>query len=909
MKETVLPAIQEEVNQGKAYANLRQVYNSLILAEYYKQRYHSGQSLYSRLINRGYIEGLESNEPWASEDFYNAYVKSCQEGEYRLSQQEYDPYLASMVQKYYFYGGILITHKIAQILKVRATPTTSEQAETSEAEILSAKSSTKKILVKAFSRNSERPWNTELEIHQEVDMPMTLRADADPVSKQLFVKRIIQRRLNRDMSPAQTDTIIRELAGVDLNFNNVFEVYREKGYLRQAGFARVDRGNIDWEDEWNVLAEFNGQQKKKISIIERALCREGYRISIKEYQKSMVAPILDMTSEAELQEVLAEFTSDALVSSLFNIEHTQELMEKSPEIAFKLINFLIVKGTQELRKNIFTITDESFLNLDFMQTIIARDVFWGTSFLIELNAEYVDSLKAFLRNLDMQVFRQYAKIHPLKIFSAIKTLENKLDLCKQRVQKLEQSRAFGHEKILSLFRRHPYNFLVYLVHHDIREEQFQQFISFVEQYASNTNLQKLLEDNWIQSRDADLYETIVGLQRWAPENFGQVLEFLSSSEESPQYLNALLSQDVKSIDGAVESLAERARHYLESEAYTLDARKLLERSIHQYRNLSNQFLRQILICTFIDMYTRLSWKLPAEHFSSIFLKIILMAEWDFSRSGAGSSFQFAPETYLDYEQIEFEGLLAHEIGHNYQHRYFPRLRADNTLNSLQVHEFVADIFACSYIQKRYDSKRVNAYLKSEMFTKPMSVAQEHALAKEHILSFAEGKTDIDWDGLLAQIKTKLDGLLQKELDFTQINADAFINSILQTGTGDGSSHHDDKFKRKGPTGHTGGYVNDLITEAAEALNVGNYKEAQALAERALGLFNIFDSLQNKPEELSAFLDEVNTTGTDESYFGDYERAQAEEILRQAQEAIEEEKPAGLTPAGVDFRSIEIKKEE
>ncbi len=118
MKETVLPSIQEEVNQGKAYARLRQVYNSLILAEYYKQKYHSGQGLYSRLINRGYIEGLESNEPWASEDFYNAYVKSCQEGEYRLSQQEYDPYLASMVQKYYFYGGIMFAQHIAPKLKV-----------------------------------------------------------------------------------------------------------------------------------------------------------------------------------------------------------------------------------------------------------------------------------------------------------------------------------------------------------------------------------------------------------------------------------------------------------------------------------------------------------------------------------------------------------------------------------------------------------------------------------------------------------------------------------------------------------------------------------------------------------------------------------------------------------------------
>ena len=117
MKETILPAIEHEVNYGKAYAKLRQVYNALILAEYYKQKYQHGEGLYPKLINRAHIQGLESIEPWNSEDFYNAYVKSAQEGEYKLTQQEYDPYLVSMVKKYYFYGGITFVQSIASKLK------------------------------------------------------------------------------------------------------------------------------------------------------------------------------------------------------------------------------------------------------------------------------------------------------------------------------------------------------------------------------------------------------------------------------------------------------------------------------------------------------------------------------------------------------------------------------------------------------------------------------------------------------------------------------------------------------------------------------------------------------------------------------------------------------------------------
>ncbi|MFC1631902.1 chemotaxis protein CheB [Candidatus Omnitrophota bacterium] len=150
MKEVILPAIQEEVNHGKAYAKLRQVYNSLILAEYYKQKYHHGQGLYPKLINRAHIDGLESSEPWNTQDFYQAYVKSAQEGEYKLTQQEYDPYLASMVQKYYFYGGILISHKIAQILEVRGKS------------ISSLTSSLKDVLVRVFTRNHTTPWKSDL---------------------------------------------------------------------------------------------------------------------------------------------------------------------------------------------------------------------------------------------------------------------------------------------------------------------------------------------------------------------------------------------------------------------------------------------------------------------------------------------------------------------------------------------------------------------------------------------------------------------------------------------------------------------------------------------------------------------------------------------------------------------------
>ena len=148
MKQTILPHIQERVNYAQEYAKLRQVYNSLILAEYYKQRYHNGLGLYPKLINQAHIQGLESTQSWNTQDFYQAYVKSAQEGEYTFSQQEYDPYLASMVKKYYFYGGVLIS-QLRDVLQAKVKTSSS------------ALKALGRVLVKAFTRE-DKPLQPDL---------------------------------------------------------------------------------------------------------------------------------------------------------------------------------------------------------------------------------------------------------------------------------------------------------------------------------------------------------------------------------------------------------------------------------------------------------------------------------------------------------------------------------------------------------------------------------------------------------------------------------------------------------------------------------------------------------------------------------------------------------------------------
>jgi hypothetical protein len=105
-KEVILPELEYKVNYGRAYAPLRQVYNSLILAKCYKQKHWGKGSFYSHCVHQGYLTGLHSEEDWDKKDFFNDYLRSHKQGEYSFYQQEYDPNFFDLVSRHYFSGGV-----------------------------------------------------------------------------------------------------------------------------------------------------------------------------------------------------------------------------------------------------------------------------------------------------------------------------------------------------------------------------------------------------------------------------------------------------------------------------------------------------------------------------------------------------------------------------------------------------------------------------------------------------------------------------------------------------------------------------------------------------------------------------------------------------------------------------------
>ncbi|MFA5345415.1 MAG: metallophosphoesterase [Candidatus Omnitrophota bacterium] len=104
IRERILPKLTKEVNTARRYAELRQVYYSLILAQWFKQRFLGKGGLYSWLIDKKNLDGLTSKSDWSKTAYFKEYQKSFKDGEYNVQESVYT--FSGKTTRSYFSGGI-----------------------------------------------------------------------------------------------------------------------------------------------------------------------------------------------------------------------------------------------------------------------------------------------------------------------------------------------------------------------------------------------------------------------------------------------------------------------------------------------------------------------------------------------------------------------------------------------------------------------------------------------------------------------------------------------------------------------------------------------------------------------------------------------------------------------------------
>lgn len=104
IRELIIPKLTKEINTSKRYAPLRQVYYSLILAQWFKSRFYGKGGTYSSLINKRELQGLTSKASWSKAAYFREYQKSFKDGEYNIKEPVYTPY--GQAVRSYFSGGV-----------------------------------------------------------------------------------------------------------------------------------------------------------------------------------------------------------------------------------------------------------------------------------------------------------------------------------------------------------------------------------------------------------------------------------------------------------------------------------------------------------------------------------------------------------------------------------------------------------------------------------------------------------------------------------------------------------------------------------------------------------------------------------------------------------------------------------
>ncbi len=112
-RSTILPSIEKEINEGKNFAGVRQVYNSVILATWFKQALK--ESLLGKIYaDQSKVVGVTTDDKEMKQRIYEQYLAAFKKGAYNLIKEEEDPATGEMIARKYFSGGTFMVFQAGQ---------------------------------------------------------------------------------------------------------------------------------------------------------------------------------------------------------------------------------------------------------------------------------------------------------------------------------------------------------------------------------------------------------------------------------------------------------------------------------------------------------------------------------------------------------------------------------------------------------------------------------------------------------------------------------------------------------------------------------------------------------------------------------------------------------------------------
>ncbi len=186
MREIVIPLLEKEVNEGKTFARLRQIYQTLILAAWYKKAMR-GTVLNKIYVDQAKVKGIEQSDPAENLRIYNRYVEAFRVGAFNYIKDEADQYSGEVIPRKYFSGGVEGRH-LSKVIDITTDRSRMDAAMNGKRP--GGKKSLNNIHVVIRAEAAQRLQTDAGEAWPEEDEPeiMALASERDAISPNPLVK-------------------------------------------------------------------------------------------------------------------------------------------------------------------------------------------------------------------------------------------------------------------------------------------------------------------------------------------------------------------------------------------------------------------------------------------------------------------------------------------------------------------------------------------------------------------------------------------------------------------------------------------------------------------------------------------------------------------------------------------------
>jgi len=104
VRKIVLPVLEKEVNEGQNFAQLRQMFQAMILSTWYKKALK--ESILNKVYsNRNKTLGVDGIKAGDVESIYRQYLKAFKKGAFNYIKEDIDPATGQTIPRKYFSGG------------------------------------------------------------------------------------------------------------------------------------------------------------------------------------------------------------------------------------------------------------------------------------------------------------------------------------------------------------------------------------------------------------------------------------------------------------------------------------------------------------------------------------------------------------------------------------------------------------------------------------------------------------------------------------------------------------------------------------------------------------------------------------------------------------------------------------